>query len=177
MIFQTPRIMFHVNLPGCIQDITGFPRCCCAGNQATVWTGLYLGFELYPGIGSRLPIITHTIRPNWYMYLHFATKNQAKCRKIYVPGTCLSSILVVEPFKTRSFLIKTRVIWVPGIPNTGWVMISDCFWSMGTWSTKVMCWYCWRLEILADKLRVHWKSWGKNNEIFTRSLGGGLKHF
>ena len=27
-------------------------------------------------------------------------------------------------------------------------------------------WYCWRLEILADQLRVHWKSWGKNNVIF-----------
>ena len=34
---------------------------------------------------------------------------------IYIPGTCLSSILVVEPSKTRSFPIKTRVIWVPGI--------------------------------------------------------------
>ena len=35
-------------------------------------------------------------------------------RALYIPGTCLSSILVVEPFKTRSFPIKTRVIWVPG---------------------------------------------------------------
>ena len=34
---------------------------------------------------------------------------------IYIPGTCLSSILVVEPFKTMSFPIKTRVIWVPGM--------------------------------------------------------------
>ena len=33
----------------------------------------------------------------------------------FVPGTCLSSILVVETSKTRSFPIKTRVIWVPGI--------------------------------------------------------------
>ena len=33
-----------------------------------------------------------------------------------IPGTCLEpSILVVEPSKTRSFPIKTRVIWVPGI--------------------------------------------------------------
>ncbi len=33
-----------------------------------------------------------------------------------IPGTCLSSILVVEPSKTRSFPIKTRgPIWVPGI--------------------------------------------------------------
>ena len=29
-------------------------------------------------------------------------------------GTCLSSILVVEPSKLRSFPIKTRGIWVPG---------------------------------------------------------------
>ena len=33
---------------------------------------------------------------------------------IYTPGTSLSSILVIEPSKTRSFPIKTRVIWVPG---------------------------------------------------------------
>ena len=33
---------------------------------------------------------------------------------VCIPGTCLSSILVVEPFKTRSLPIKTRVIWVPG---------------------------------------------------------------
>ena len=32
-----------------------------------------------------------------------------------VPGTCLSSISSLGPSKTRSFPIKTRVIWVPGI--------------------------------------------------------------
>ena len=31
-----------------------------------------------------------------------------------LPGTCLSSILVVEPSNLRSFPIKTRGIWVPG---------------------------------------------------------------
>ena len=39
-----------------------------------------------------------------YIYIYY----------IYISGTCLFSILVVEPFKTRSFPIKTRVIWVPG---------------------------------------------------------------
>ena len=34
---------------------------------------------------------------------------------IYIPGTCLSSILRLKPSKTRSFPTKTRVIWVPGI--------------------------------------------------------------
>ena len=34
---------------------------------------------------------------------------------VYIPRTCLSSILVVEPFKRRPFPNKTRVIWVPGI--------------------------------------------------------------
>ena len=34
---------------------------------------------------------------------------------LYIPGTCLSSILGVEPSKTRPFSSKTRVIWVPGI--------------------------------------------------------------
>ena len=34
---------------------------------------------------------------------------------IYIPGSRLSSILVVEPSKTWSFPIKTRVIWVLGI--------------------------------------------------------------
>ena len=32
----------------------------------------------------------------------------------YVPGTCLSSILGVEPSKTRPFSIKIRVMWVLG---------------------------------------------------------------
>ena len=32
----------------------------------------------------------------------------------YIPGTCLSCILEVEPSKTRPFSSKTRVIWVPG---------------------------------------------------------------
>ena len=32
-----------------------------------------------------------------------------------IPGTCLSSIFGFQPSKTRSFPIKTRVIWVPGI--------------------------------------------------------------
>ncbi len=34
---------------------------------------------------------------------------------VLVPGTCLSSILVVEPSKTRSLPVKTGVIWIPGI--------------------------------------------------------------
>ena len=34
---------------------------------------------------------------------------------IHIPGTCLSSILGVEPSKTRPFSSKTRVIWVLGI--------------------------------------------------------------
>ena len=34
---------------------------------------------------------------------------------IYIPGTCLSSILGFEPSKRRPFPFKTRVIWVPGI--------------------------------------------------------------
>ena len=38
-----------------------------------------------------------------------------KCKfKKYIPGTCLSSILGVEPSKTRSFPIKTMVIWILG---------------------------------------------------------------
>ena len=49
---------------------------------------------------------------------HF-TKNtcldDTKYIYIYIPGTCLSSILGVEPSKTRPFSSKTRVIWVPGI--------------------------------------------------------------
>ena len=34
---------------------------------------------------------------------------------IYIPGTCLSSILGFEPSKRRPFPFKTRFIWVPGI--------------------------------------------------------------
>ena len=33
----------------------------------------------------------------------------------YIPGTCLSSIFSFEPSKAKSFPIKTRVIWDPGI--------------------------------------------------------------
>ena len=31
---------------------------------------------------------------------------------IYIPGTCLSSIFGLQPFKTKPFPIKTGVIWV-----------------------------------------------------------------
>ena len=34
---------------------------------------------------------------------------------IYIPGTQMTSIFEGQPPKTRSFPIKTRVIWVPGI--------------------------------------------------------------
>ena len=43
----------------------------------------------------------------------------------FVPGSCLSSILVVEPSKTRSFPIKTRVIWAPGM-NSVWMPKKLC---------------------------------------------------
>ena len=46
--------------------------------------------------------------PGW-MVKHFCFNFQKT-----LPRACLSSILVVEPYKTRSFPIKTRVIWVPG---------------------------------------------------------------
>ena len=45
----------------------------------------------------------------------YLVDKHSKINILYIPGTCLSSILVVEPFKTRSFPIKTRVIWVPGL--------------------------------------------------------------
>ena len=34
---------------------------------------------------------------------------------IYIPRTQLTSIFEGQPFKTRPFPIKTRVVWVPGI--------------------------------------------------------------
>ena len=34
---------------------------------------------------------------------------------LYVPGTCLSSILGFEPSKRRPFPFKTKVSWVPGM--------------------------------------------------------------
>ena len=46
-----------------------------------------------------------------YIYIH----EKILCIYIYMPGTCLSSILGVEPSKTRPFSSKTRVIWVPGV--------------------------------------------------------------
>ena len=36
---------------------------------------------------------------------------------IYIPRTCLSSIFEGQPYKTRPFSIKTRIIWVLGIYN------------------------------------------------------------
>ena len=39
-----------------------------------------------------------------------------RCIYIYIPGTCLSFVLGVEPSKRRPFPIKTRVIWVPLLP-------------------------------------------------------------
>ena len=34
---------------------------------------------------------------------------------MFIPGTCLSSIIGLDLSQTRSFPIKTRVIWVPGM--------------------------------------------------------------
>ncbi len=34
---------------------------------------------------------------------------------VHIPGTCLSSILGLEPYKRRPFWTKTRVTWGPGI--------------------------------------------------------------
>ena len=34
---------------------------------------------------------------------------------IYILGTYLSSIFLLQPSKTRPFQIKTRVTWAPGI--------------------------------------------------------------
>ena len=52
----------------------------------------------------------------------------AFCIYIYIPGTCLSSILVVEPFKRRPFPNKTRVIWVPGV----YIYIYIAFYTVNT---------------------------------------------
>ena len=38
---------------------------------------------------------------------------------LQLPGTCLSPVLRLQPSKTRSFPIKTGVIWVPGRYMTG----------------------------------------------------------
>ena len=47
---------------------------------------------------------------------------------IYIPGTCSSSILGLQPSKRRPFPIKTGVIWVPGIYTkyqleAGWIWL------------------------------------------------------
>lgn len=41
----------------------------------------------------------------------------------YIPGTCVSSILLVEPSKTWSFPIKTRAILVPGKYKQGYLIL------------------------------------------------------
>ena len=45
---------------------------------------------------------------------------------IYIPGTQMTSIFEGQPPKTRSFSIKTRVIWVPG---------------MYIYILRIYCWY------------------------------------
>ena len=63
----------------------------------------FFGGEIAPGRDLKGKMYMHTYLSHIYIY-------------IFMPGTCLEpSILVVEPSKTRSFPIKTRVIWVPGI--------------------------------------------------------------
>ena len=58
------------------------------------------------GVGNlRLyPLVNSPINPLGEPYMVYVN--------VYIPGTCVSSILVVEPSKTRSnFQSKTRVIW------------------------------------------------------------------
>ena len=61
------------------------------------------------------------LQPNPFMLqsLGFQTPN-VKEIYIYIPGTCLSSMLGVKPSKTRPCSSKTRVIWVPGIYIYNW---------------------------------------------------------
>ena len=53
------------------------------------------------------------------------------CIYIYIrtPRTPMTSILVVEPPKTRPFPIKTRVIWVLGIYIYFFFCLSECIFS------------------------------------------------
>ena len=50
-----------------------------------------------------------------HTHLEFRIIDKYVCIYIYTPGTYLSFVFGVEPFKRRPFQIKTRVIWVPGI--------------------------------------------------------------
>ena len=63
----------------------------------------------------------HRERLQWiHMYIYIYI--------IYTPGTCLSSIFGLQPSKTRSFPIKTGVIWVPGI-----YIYMPKWWSRCSW--------------------------------------------
>ena len=56
------------------------------------------------------------LSPTYIMYVYIY---------INIHGTYLSSVLEVEPFKTRSFPVETRVNWVPGI----WYTYLEPRWS------------------------------------------------
>ena len=77
----------------------------------------------------------YLFRPVAYKYYHGSIAMYHSLSLLSLPiSNYKNSILVVEPFKTRSFPIKTRVIWVPGkychgSPRTEF-KISNLWWGI-----------------------------------------------
>ena len=71
-----------------------------------------------------------------YLQIAAGTYINNHLENLYIPGTWLSSILVVEASKTRSFPIKTRVIWVPGIWN--YELGFPWNYELGLWNLNTM---------------------------------------
>ena len=81
----------------------------CVKRLDTCWSSFRHTGET---VGERIPYHWGGGREPWILYHVYSIYI---ILYIYIPVTCLSSILVLQPSKRRPFRIKTRVNWVPGI--------------------------------------------------------------
>ena len=85
------------------------------------------GFSIGTSFSGGSMLVSGSVYPSISLNFRTTTKiisaKMASRKRLYtylvdvahsLPGTCLSSILRVEPSKTRPFPTKTMVIWVPG---------------------------------------------------------------
>ena len=75
----------------------------------------FFSFHIFGWRDTEFPIIEYILYSKCYLYLYIVTLKMMSWLGVYIPGTCLSPILGLQPSKTRSFPIKTGVVWVPGM--------------------------------------------------------------
>ena len=86
----------------------------------------FFSFHIFGWRDTEFPIIEYILYSKCYLYLYIVTLKMMSWLGVYIPGTCLSPILGLQPSKTRSFPIKTGVVWVPGMHINIYLRLPTC---------------------------------------------------